>query len=67
MVVHHRVPEFEEGISALVLLVGNAAARAVVHIVSVDDDGQIHFARPRSVSKNRYLLAAGNREPVDPG
>jgi hypothetical protein len=36
---------------------GNSQARAVVRVVAVDDDGQIHFAiLPGSVAKNRHLL-----------
>jgi len=39
------------------LLAGNAAAQAVVRIVAIDDDGQIHFTvLPGSVAKNRHLL-----------
>jgi hypothetical protein len=39
------------------LLAGNAAAQAVVRVVAVDDDGQIHFiVLPGSVAKNRHLL-----------
>lgn len=39
------------------LLAGNLEARAVVRIVTVDPDGQIHFAiLPGSVEKNRHLL-----------
>ncbi len=39
------------------LLAGNESARAVVRVVAVDDDGQIHFAiLPGSVAKNRHLL-----------
>jgi hypothetical protein len=39
------------------LLVGNESATAVVRIVAVDDDGQIHFSiLPGSVAKNRHLL-----------
>ena len=39
------------------LLVGNASAKAVVRVVSVDGDGQIHFSiLPGSVAKNRHLL-----------
>jgi hypothetical protein len=39
------------------LLAGNTQARAVVRIVAVDDDGQVHFAiLPGSVAKNRHLL-----------
>lgn len=40
-----------------VLLAGNRLARAVVRVVSVDDDEQVHFAiLPGSVAKNRHLL-----------
>ena len=39
------------------LLVGNESAAAVVRIVAVDDDGQIHYSiLPGSVAKNRHLL-----------
>jgi hypothetical protein len=39
------------------LLAGNSQAQAVVRVVSVDDDGQVHFAiLPGSVAKNRHLL-----------
>jgi len=39
------------------LLAGNHQAQAVVRVVAVDDDGQIHFAiLPGSVAKNRHLL-----------
>ena len=39
------------------LLAGNSQARAVVRVVAIDDDGQIHFAiLPGSVAKNRHLL-----------
>ena len=39
------------------LLAGNSQARAVVRIIAVDDDGQIHFAiLPGSIAKNRHLL-----------
>lgn len=39
------------------LLAGNEAAKAVVRVVAVDDDGQIHFSiLPGSVAKNRHLL-----------
>jgi hypothetical protein len=41
----------------VMLLAGNAAATAVVRIVAVDDDGQVHFAiLPGPVAKNRHLL-----------
>ena len=43
--------------SGAMLLAGNTQAQAVVRVVSVDDDGQIHFAiLPGSVAKNRHLL-----------
>lgn len=39
------------------LLAGDDQAQAVVRVVAVDDDGQIHFAiLPGSVAKNRHLL-----------
>lgn len=43
--------------SGAMLLAGNSQAQAVVRVVAVDDDGQIHFAiLPGSVAKNRHLL-----------
>ena len=39
------------------VLAGNRFGQAVVRIVSVDDDGQVHFSiLPGSVAKNRHLL-----------
>jgi hypothetical protein len=39
------------------LLAGNSQAKAVVRVVAVDDDGQVHFTiLPGSVAKNRHLL-----------
>jgi hypothetical protein len=39
------------------LLAGNRYGQAVVRVVAVDDDGQVHFAvLPGSVEKNRHLL-----------
>jgi hypothetical protein len=39
------------------LLAGNRLGQAVVRIVAVDDDGQVHFSiLPGSVAKNRHLL-----------
>jgi hypothetical protein len=39
------------------LLAGNSQGRAVVRVVAVDEDGQIHFSiLPGSVDKNRQLL-----------
>lgn len=41
----------------VMLLAGNRYGQAVVRIVAVDDDGQVHFAiLPGSVEKNRHLL-----------
>ncbi len=41
----------------VMLLAGNRLARAVVRIVAVDDDGQVHFAvLPGSLDKNRHLI-----------
>jgi hypothetical protein len=40
-----------------IVLAGNQAAQAVVRIVAVDEDGQVHFTvLPGSVAKNRHLL-----------
>ena len=39
------------------LLAGNSQAIAVVRVVAIDDDGQVHFTiLPGPVSKNRHLL-----------
>ena len=39
------------------VLAGNRHGQAVVRIVAVDDDGQVHFAiLPGSLAKNRHLL-----------
>lgn len=39
------------------LLAGDDQARAVVRVVAIDPDGQVHFAiLPGSVAKNRHLL-----------
>jgi hypothetical protein len=39
------------------VLAGNASGRAVVRVVAVDEDGQVHFSvLPGSVAKNRHLL-----------
>lgn len=44
-------------IPGAMLLAGNASGVAVVRVVAVDDDGQIHFTvLPGSVEKNRHLL-----------
>lgn len=43
------------------LLAGNEMAQAVVRVVAVDEDGQVHFAvLPGPVSKNRHLLGAAS-------
>ncbi len=47
--------------SGAMLLAGNQAAQAVVRVVAVDDDGQVHFAiLPGPVAKNRHLLGASH-------
>ena len=39
------------------VLAGNEQAQAVVRVLAVDDDGQVHFAiLPGPISKNRHLL-----------
>lgn len=39
------------------LMAGNSQAIAVVRVVTIDDDGQVHFTiLPASISKNRHLL-----------
>lgn len=39
------------------LLAGNCYGQAVVRVVEVDTDGQVHFSiLPGSVAKNRHLL-----------
>ena len=39
------------------LLAGNRHGQAVVRVIAVDDDGQVHFTvLPGSVAKNRHLL-----------
>lgn len=39
------------------LLAGNSQALAVVRVVAIDEDGQVHFSiLPGSVVKNRHLL-----------
>lgn len=50
-----RVPERIK--PGAMVLAGNQAARAVVRIVAVDEDGQVHFAiLPGSVPMNQHLL-----------
>lgn len=44
-------------VAGAMVLAGNRLGRAVVRIVAVDDDGQVHFTiLPGSVAKNRHLL-----------
>ena len=39
------------------LLAGNQRVQAVVRVVAVDEDGQVHFSiLPGSVAQNRHLL-----------
>jgi hypothetical protein len=41
----------------VMLVAGNPQAQAVVRVVAVDDDGQVHFTvLPGSVEKNRHLI-----------
>ena len=43
--------------SGAIVLAGNRLGQAVVRVVAVDDDGQVHFSiLPGSVAKNRHLL-----------
>jgi hypothetical protein len=47
----------ERVVPGAMLLAGNRHAQAVVRVVTIDDDGQVHFAiLPGSVAKNRHLL-----------
>lgn len=47
----------ERVVPGAVLLAGNRAATAVIRVVSVDDDGQVHFVvLPGSIDQNRHLL-----------
>ena len=44
-------------IPGAMVLAGNQSAQAVVRIIAVDEDGQVHFTvLPGSVAKNRHLL-----------
>jgi hypothetical protein len=50
----------------VMLVAGNDQAKAVVRIVAVDDDGQVHFTiLPGSLEKNRHLIGPPwpNRRP----
>lgn len=41
----------------VMLVAGNGQAKAVVRIVAVDEDGQVHFnVLPGSLEKNRHLI-----------
>jgi hypothetical protein len=41
----------------VMLVPGNRQAQAVIRVVAVDDDGQVHFTvLPGSVDKNRHLI-----------
>jgi hypothetical protein len=41
----------------IMLVAGNGHARAVVRVVAVEKDGQVHFAvLPSSLEKNRHLI-----------
>ena len=47
----------ENVVPGAMLLAGNRYGQAVVRIVAVDDDGQVHFTiLPGPVAKNRHLL-----------
>ena len=47
----------ENVVPGAMLLAGNRYGQAVVRIVAVDDDGQVHFTiLPGPVVKNRHLL-----------
>lgn len=47
----------ERVIPGAMLLAGNRSAQAVVRVVTVDEDGQVHFTvLPGSVAENRHLL-----------
>jgi hypothetical protein len=41
----------------VMLIAGNRSGQAVVRILAVDEDGQVHFTvLPGSLAKNRHLL-----------
>jgi hypothetical protein len=47
----------ERVVPGAMLLAGNCSGQAVVRIVAVDDDDQVHFTiLPGPVAKNRHLL-----------
>jgi hypothetical protein len=42
----------------VLLVAGNRHGQAVVRVVAVDEDGQVHFSiLPGSVEKNRHLVS----------
>jgi hypothetical protein len=42
----------------VMLVAGNRLGRAVVRVVAVDDDGQVHFIiLPGALEKNRHLVS----------
>jgi hypothetical protein len=42
----------------VMLVAGNRYGKAVVRVVAVDEDGQVHFAvLPGSLEKNRHLVS----------
>ena len=48
----------------VMLVAGNRQAQAVVRVVAVDDDGQVHFTvLPGSVDKNRHLIGRAMLPP----
>ena len=52
--VYGTLPGFVPGV---MLVAGNRHARAVVRVMAVDQDGQVHFAvLPGSLEKNRHLI-----------
>lgn len=47
----------ERIVPGAMILAGNKYGRAVVRVVAVDDDGQVHYSiLPGSLAKNRHLL-----------
>ena len=47
----------ERVVPGAMLLAGNRFGEAVVRVVAIDDDGQVHFTiLPGPVAKNRHLL-----------
>ena len=43
------------------LVAGNSQAIAVVPVVAIDDDGQVHFDLPAPIDMNRHLLDSDRR------